>query len=590
MRTFLGMMLLISTLFLLSGCEGGVSDELSQSLSPTPRRGRLALPGIERIPLDRVSQTAKEMRGLWAATDHYSSVNGSRDHGRLIRRTSCWSYIVECDDPEATRSRPFSYFQNYSRSGVYEEIDYADAGLPAGSRHPNAWFKRELDNADVRLVSLSILPDGHGLVGQYGNALDFLVVHSAGNENTDEFPVRPADTLYSGIRQAVNADKVVYVAGYTVDGRGDVVRHPHSSGCDAVSDACVWVPFTTPGIGSGTSFGSPRIAGALASVLAVFPNTTHQNLAKMLKTSVRKVSTLPNGLGVVDFTRLTTLDASGEWRLVNSNGEFNDAVAPLQLNHVTLPGDAEITSNFAISPDGGSVTFGTVLTGAFGRTTPNGLAESHGPETRVVAGVGEGLSFSFSQPNDDLYAGGLYEHEASNLFASAGFGLRNDFFGLDERYNYDRTLGYEANLGHRDLFFRLSRQIAQGRQNGLIESAEGTAIGFTARRSFDLSKGMRVNAALNLDKFAGGEAKTVFGNLRMDESGWNRTLSVHFVHQPSSHTVFTAGAEVFNPAQGDDVFTAGVKLSVQFQPTAPRSGFPRDSFDDSGAGAAPVFR
>ncbi len=546
---------------------------MSQILSPTPRRGRLTLPGIDNIPLARISQTNEQMRGLWAATDHYSSVNGSREHGRLIRRTSCWSYIVECDDPEETASRPFTYFQNYNRSGDYEEIDYADAGLAAGSRHANAWFKREIDNAGIRLVSLSILPDGHGLVGQYGDALDFLVVHSAGNEKTDAFHVPPDDPLYNGIKHAVDADKVVYVAGYTVDGRGDIVRHPHSSGCDTVSSACVWVPFVTPGVGSGTSFGSPRVAAALASVLAVFPNTTHQNLAKMLKTSVRQVSTLPNGLGVVDFTRLTTLDASGEWRLVNNSGEFNDAVALLQMNHVTLPGNAAITSDFAISSNAEAVTFGTVLTGAFGRTTPGVLTGFHEYGTPVVAGVGEGLSFRLSQPNGDLYAGGVYEHEASNLFASAGLGIRNDFFGLDERCDYDRTLGYEANIGHRDLFFRVSRQIAQGRENGLIESAEGTAIGFTARRSFDLSKGMRVDAALNLDKFAGGEAKTVFGNVRMDESNWNRTLSVHLVHQPSSHAVFTAGAEAFSPAHGEDVFTAGVKLSVQFQPTARRDGF-----------------
>ena len=524
------------------------------------------------------------MRGLWAATDHYSSVNGSREHGRLIRRTSCWSYIVECDDPEETGSRPFTYFQNYNRAGDYKEIDYADAGLPAGSRHANAWFKRELDNAGIRLVSLSILPDGNGLVGQYGNALDFLVVHSAGNENTEAFPVRPDDPLYTGIKRAVDTDKVVYVAGYDVNASGDIVRHPHSSGCDTVSSACVWVPFMTPGVGSGTSFGSPRVAASLASVLAVFPNTTHQNLARMLKTSVRQVSTLPNGLGVVDFTRLTTLDASGEWRLVDNRGEFNDAVAPLQLNRVILPGDAEITSNFAISPNGEAVTLGTELTGAFGRTTPGVLARFHQHGTPVVTGVGEGLSFRLSQPNGDLYAGGAYEHEASKLFASIGLGIRNDFFGLDERHNYDRTLGYEANGGHRDLFFRVSRQITQGRESGLIESAEGTAIGFTARRSFAVSEGTRFDAALNLDKFAGGEARTIFGTVQMDESGWNRTLSVHLVHQPSPHTVFTAGAEAFSPARGNDVFTAGVKLSVQFQPAARRDGFLTSEAGRRGAG------
>ena len=562
MRQLLCVTILIFALFLLAGCEGGVSDEASQIPSPAQRRGRLTLPGIDNIPLDRISQTDRQMRGLWAATDHYSSVNGSREHGRLIRRTSCWSYIVECANPEETESRPFTYFQNYNRTGDYEEIDYVDAGLAAGSRHANAWFKREIENAGSRLVSVSVLPDGYGLVGQYGDALDFLVVHSAGNEHTEAFPVRFDDPLHSGIQRAVDADKVVYVAGYAVNNSGDLVRHPHSSGCDTVSRACVWVPFVTPGVGSGTSFGAPRVAAALASVLAVFPNTTHQNLARMLKTSVRRVSTLPNGLGVVDFTRLTTLDASGEWRLVNNSGEFNEAVAPLHLNHVTLPGNAEISSSFAISPNGRAVTLASQLTGAFGRTTPSTLAGFHEAGIPVVAGVGEGFSFRLLQPNGDLYAGGIYEHEASRLFASAGIGVRNDFFGLDERHNYQRTLGYEANVGHRDLFFRVSRQMTQGRENGLIESAEGTAIGFTARRSFDLSDRMWVDAALNLDKFAGGEAKTLFGAVRMDESGWNRTLGIHFVHQPSPYAVLTAGAEVFRPAQGDDVFTAGVKLSV----------------------------
>ena len=581
---------LLTALSLLCGCGGGDSGADSQIPSPilepsdktcgngevvpvTQRcRGRLTLPGIDNIPLARISRTNDEMRRMWAATDHYSSVNGSREHGRLIRRTSCWSYIVECDDPEETKSRPFTYFQNYKRTGDYEEIDYVDAGLASVPPHEraNAWFKREVDNTGIRLVSLSVLPDGHGLVGQYGDALDFLVVHSAGNEKSSAFPVRPDDPLYGGIRRATDADKVVYVAGYDVNTRGDIVRHPRSSGCESVSSACVWVPFVTPGVGAGTSFGAPRVAAALASVLAVFPNTTHQNLAKILKTSARQVSTLPNGLGVVDFTRLTTLDANGEWRLVNNNGEFNEAVAPLQLNHVTLPGNAAIASNFAISPGGEAVTFGAALKGAFGRTTPSVVAGFHESEPRVAAGIGEGLSFRLAQPDGDLYAGGVYEHEASNLFASAGFGIRNDFFGLDERHDYRRTLGYEANIGHRDLFFRVSRQVSKGRENGLIKSAEGTAFGFTARRSFPFSEAVRIDTALNLDKFAGGEAKTVFGAVRMDDSGWNRTLSVHFVHRPSPHTMFTAGAEVFSPAQGADVFTVGVALNVRFRPTSRR--------------------
>ena len=595
MCTFLITTLLIA-LFLLSGCGGGGSDEVSQSLSPTlppssvpsptlppssktcgsgevvpntqPCRGRLTLPGIDNIPLASIRRTDAQMRGLWAATDHYSPVNGSRDHGQAIRRTSCWSYIVECGDPERTESRPFTYFQNYTRTGEYEEINYAEAGLPFDSRNASAWFKRELDNAGVRVVSVSIQPDGHGLVGHYGDGLDFLVVHSAGNLQTDEFPVRPDDPLFDGIKRAVDANKVVYVAGYIDNRRGRPVRDSRSSGCDAVSDACVWVPFNTPGVGHnggdavGTSFGAPRVAAALASVLAVFPDTAHQDLAKLLKVSARKVDTLPNGLGVVDFTRLTTMDASGEWRLVENSGEFNRAVAPLTLNRVILPGSGALSSDFAISSGGEKITLGTVVAGTFGRTAPSVSTGSHGPGIPVVAGVGKGLSFQLAQPDGDLYAGGVYEHEPSRLFASAGFGIRNDFFGLDDRYDYDRTLGYEANVGHRNLFFRVSRQLSEGRENGLVQSAEGTAVGFTARRSFALSAGTRFDAALNLDKFAGGEARTVFGTVQMDESGWNRSLSVHLVHQPTPYAALTAGAEVFSPAYGDDVFFAGVGLTV----------------------------
>ena len=564
-------------LALLSGC-GGLSEEIPGGASAArhtpvetcgsgeaaaaaglPCRGRLALPGIDRIPLDRVSRTNAQMRRLWAATDYYSQVNGSREHGRLVRRVSCWSYVAGCEDPDDVGSRPFAYFQNYSR-GEYREIDYADAGLAPGQRNAHAWFRRALDNAGVRLASVSVVPDGEGLVGQYGGEPDFLIVQSAGNEQTDAFPVRVEDPLFSGIQRAVDADKVVYVAGYGVDDRGVVVRHPRSSGCDSVSSACVWAPFETPGVGHGTSFGAPRVAAALASVLAVFPGTTHQSLARLLKVSARRVPTLPNGLGVVDFTRLTTLDASGEWRLVSGSGEFNDAVAPLQLNHVTLPGDAAITSSFAISPDGEAVTFGTTLAGAFTRTAPGLLTGSHEGGTPVVAWTAGGLALRLSRPDGDLYASSLYEHHSRNLFASVGVGVRRDFFGLDRRHGYDRIIGYEANAGHRDVFVRVSLQTTQGTKNSLVRSAKGDAVGFTARRSFPLSAGTRIGVGLHLDKFTGGKAATVFGAVNMEESGWNRTFSAHLTHRPASFLTLTAGAELFTPARGESVWFAGLRL------------------------------
>ena len=570
---------LVLFLSLLGGCGGGSAQLPHPSPLPPapftkvcgngsvvpetqPCRGRLTLPGIDNIPLTRISRTNAQMQELWAVTDYYSAINGSREHGRRLRRGACWSYILECDDPDDPATRPFAYFQNYSEAGDYAEIDYADAGLAPEASNPNAWFKREIDNTGARVASVSIQPDGRYLVGEYGDSLDFLVVHSTGNVGSDDFPVSSRDPLFSGIRRAVEADKAVYVAGYRVNNDGDIVRHPRSSGCDAVSDACVWVPFVTPGVGRGTSFGAPRVAAALASVLAVFPNTTHQDLARLLKTSTRKVSTLPNGLGVVDFTRLTTLDASGEWRLVTGSGGFNDAVAPLHLNDVTLPGNAAIASSFALSADGEAVTFATELAGTFTRTAPSVLSTPSGYGMPIVAGVGDGLSLRLSQPNGDVYAGGVYEHEASRLFAAAGVGVRNDFFGLDERHGYGGTLGYEANLGHRNLFFRLSRQETEGGGNGLVRSARGEAIGFTARRSLAVAEVVRVEAALSVDKFTGGEARTVFGTLRMAESDWSRTAAVHLTYRPGPVAMLVVGGELFRPASGGSVWTVGVRLDV----------------------------
>ncbi len=127
--------------------------------------------------------------------------------------------------------------------------------------------------------------------------------------------------------------------------------------------------------------------------------------------------------------------------------------------------------------------------------------------------------------------------------------------------------------------------------------------GHTAMRSISLSsiaqetkKRTRFEAALNLDKSTGGEARTVFGTVRMDESGWNRTLSVQLSHQPNPYTLFAAVAEVFSPVNGGDVVTADVKLNIQFQPAAERIGFPtstanhRGSNDDLGPVAVGSFQ
>ena len=60
---------------------------------------------------------------------------------------------------------------------------------------------------------------------------------------------------------------------------GIMSAHDLSNSCRDVDDGCIWAQFDFPGIGGGTSASAPQFASALASVLAVFPDTSAGDLA-----------------------------------------------------------------------------------------------------------------------------------------------------------------------------------------------------------------------------------------------------------------------------------------------------------------------
>ena len=101
----------------------------------------------------------------------------------------------------------------------------------------------------------------------------------------------------------------------------------------------------------------------------------------------------------------------------------------------------------------------------------------------------------------------------------AGYGRRLDFFGLGKAFGYDGGTSLDVEIGHRNFFGRLSRQWATGH---LISEAEGTAVGFTATRTFTLIPHMTATLAAHADKFTGGHAETAFGNVDIQGGPWNK--------------------------------------------------------------------
>ena len=153
--------------------------------------------------------------------------------------------------------------------------------------------------------------------------LPWLIINGAGNNGTS-MGERATFTVGINIQQeqkermldAIAADKLLFVAGFDKDDKGNYIRHRQSTSCnifnsDNPGNGCVWAPyvFDTPiAVFEGTSYSSPNFSAALASVLAVFPDTSPQNLAAFGKSCAKKsgegieeLLRVSGGLGVADF-------------------------------------------------------------------------------------------------------------------------------------------------------------------------------------------------------------------------------------------------------------------------------------------------
>ena len=366
-----------------------------------------------------------------------------------------------------------------------------------------------------------------GFIRAFGGSYPYVVINSAGNDARETF--LPTGVTYSrderqvyengnpvanngwdNVFDVADAGRVLYVSGYIQDADGTYRRHSIATGCMGLEDACLYAPMTFVVNGrsySGTSFSAPNVAAALASVLAIFPETEGRELVRLAKACAVREPNLP-GLGRADFACMTVMTDDGQWRVVTA-GEFAGLVAPpAAMTSLVFPGAALLRSSFS-GPGGAQITLAVKRPGVF--SFSSGIPID--PET-VQPGF---FPVTAGDESANLFGGGYLTNDG--FFAMAGYGRRLDFFGLGKAFGYDGGTSLDVEIGHRNFFGRLSRQWATGH---LIGKVEGTAVGFTATRTFTLIPHMTATLAAHADKFAGGHAETAFGNVDIQGGPWNK--------------------------------------------------------------------
>ena len=491
--------------------------------TPTPdpdraMRGAITAAGIDRIPLNAIKLTNRQMAERFAVIESVllyeetKIVSGVRrkQHLDLVLAVACHSYIRACDNPYGDNT-PYQ---------VHIGVRHPVGGAVQNARQQAEKILRDLPDT-VKIVSIS--QGGSTPSVELGAALPFASIEAAGNENRDTlYPPRSVeDEGIRNMRAAAAAGKLLLVAGHRTEG-GVYKRDSGSVGCigEGFSESCIWVPngYDFPEVNTidgprdnvgGTSSAAPHVASALASVLAVFPDTSPQDLIRLAKACAIPTPSLPGGVGRADFACMTKTGDDGEWRAVTAD-EFAALLSPDRMSGLVFPGDARITGTF-VGRNGKPVTLGTRTRGAFGFTgfaagVP-GVSLGRAAGVFPVAADGEG--------NPSVGFGYMAE---SGLFAAAAWGSRPGFFGLGKRYGYVNAAAFDASAGHRNAYVRLSRQTSSA---PYVRKVRGDALGVTATGTFEVGARTWLTLSAHMDRFLGGRAATAFGPVTIDASPWN---------------------------------------------------------------------
>ena len=248
------------------------------------------LRGVDTIPLDAMKVSDEEMQNLFILTDLYTQhivdkgfpIPFLKGHAEHIRKSACKAYITQCSNHNDPLTTPFTFLAQYNP-------------LPQNNDEAMVWLIREIKRRGGKIVTAS---GGIGsLLGFFLEvSLPFVVIKGIGNEDVDSF-WEAGNGNFHAIRESVKEQRVIYTSSYVVD-QGKPRRHKKATGCVGVEESCVYLPVNQM-VSEGTSFQSPTLGAALASLLAVFPEYDPFDLVMLTNSCADRYPTLP-GSGVVN--------------------------------------------------------------------------------------------------------------------------------------------------------------------------------------------------------------------------------------------------------------------------------------------------
>ena len=333
-------------------CPDGSVVPVAEQCPTAPPRATGPLPGIERIPRSAIRARNQQLAEQWAILEIQSGRGSPNRHADLMVKISCESFGAGCDEGE-----PFTLID-----GDHPDMHYTHA----------EFIFTELIPGTTKILSLS---SGVGLdeLRQMDRLqTSFALIQAAGN-NPDENGVGHVNECHlrdcvadPEVAAALRDGRALFVAGYRIVG-GEYVVDPSSVSCEGAEEYCLHAPFTfvledgerVP----GTSAATPQVAAALGTVLALFPDTSRQNLIQLARVCAVSEPRLA-GLGRADFTCMTVMDDSGEWRVVG----VDDVISPVAMQSLRFPGQASMSGTFE-NANGGDVTLGLSTLGLFRFTT-----------------------------------------------------------------------------------------------------------------------------------------------------------------------------------------------------------------------------
>ena len=528
---------------------------------PSPPRqpvgyGKWTAPGINRIPLSAIKLTNQQVAKQFAVVEYTENEDGTpSSHAKDVMQVACHSYITGCKDHLDFTTTPYSWHKGHNvRDGFIVETTEE--------------IQRRLDTIvknGVKVISYSLFGNNPSILRRADAS--FVSVEAAGNYSTENFFNETQLEIFSlyqndvaNLKAAGATHKVLFVAGYTQTPDGTYIRDPKSTGCTGIDAYCLYAPFRfgtysdfSDGVNSGTSLSTPHVAAALASVLAVFPDTEGVELIRLAKACAVATPTL-SGLGRADFGCMTTLDEHGDWQVVG-NTTFASLIAPTAMHRMVFPGTTKVQGTFvkktttAPSAVPNTITLGVTHHGTFAQSgfsagVPTGIPTQEGFSPILVGTPG----------NNAL--GMAYKD--TTLFASVTYGDRPAFFGLV--YGYRGTGSLDASVGHQNLFVRYSKQWSIG--NGALELAEGTALGITAQRQVVLHEHLTLHGSVTADRFMGGTAQTTFGTVGIAPSAWVERANVSLAYTPTPDTNLTV--DVFSALADTSALSVAVGLTQRF--------------------------